>query len=241
MVVINGENAANGFGITKKIYDQFLQAGADVVTTGDHLFDQREILLQMDQCERLVRPANLPQKIPGAGAKILTLDNGKKILTIQLLGQLFLKITPDNPFEAVENILQSYQLGKNVDAIVVDVHGEASSERMAMGHFLDGRVSLVTGSHTHVPTADTQILPRGTGYHTDAGMCGDYDSVIGFDKQISLTGFLNKFRADRLTPANGEATLCGTFVETDDKTGLARSISMVRVGGRLQPSEPVLA
>lgn len=240
-VVVCGENAASGFGITKKICNGFLESGVDVITTGDHVFDQKETIFFIDDYKELLRPANLPERLPGAGFRIFKAKGGKKVLVIQLLAQLFVKMMPDNPFECVQAILEKHKMGKDIDAIMVDFHGEATSERMAMGHFLDGRVSLVTGSHTHVPTGDMQILPGKTAYHTDAGMCGDYDSVIGFDKEVSVPEFVNKIRSAKRQVATGEGTLCGTFVETNDKTGLAKSISAVRIGGRLQEILPNVA
>jgi len=240
-VVVCGENAASGFGITRKICDSFLEAGVDVITTGDHAFDQKETVYFIKDYKQLLRPANLPARLPGTGARVFNIKGGKKVLVIQLLAQLFMKFTADCPFECVDKILKDYKLGKDVDAIIVDFHGEATSERMAMGHHLDGRVSLVTGSHTHVPTADMQILPKGTAYHTDAGMCGDYDSVIGFDKNISIPGFLTKVRFERNATANGEGTLCATFVEINEKTGLAISVDALRVGGRLKENLPEIA
>ena len=236
-VVVNGENSASGFGITGKIARGFLEHGVDVITGGDHIFDQKEIYDYIKQEERLLRPANLPATLPGGGNYLCKKD-GKSLLVVHLHAQLFMKLTVDSPFDAIDPILENYEMGENVDAILVDFHCEATSERMAMGHYLDSRVSLVTGSHTHVPTADCQILPGGTAYHTDAGMCGDYDSVIGFKKQASIMGFKDKIRTDKLTPALREATLCGTYVETDDTTGLAVRVEAVRVGGRLSQAMP---
>ncbi|MCB2082154.1 MAG: YmdB family metallophosphoesterase [Hyphomicrobiales bacterium] len=237
-VVVNGENAAGGFGITEKICDQFQQAGADVITGGDHTFDQPETAGFIARSSALLRPANFPENTPGLGHKEYTAQNGQTVVVVHLLTQLFMKTMLDSPFEAVDRILKRYALGGTCQAIIVDLHGEATSEKMAMGHYLDGRVSMVVGSHTHVPTADAQILPGGTAYQTDAGMCGDYHSVIGYQKDIPVQNFLTRRRSERLTPAGGEATLCGVYVETDDRTGLAKRIVPVRTGGRLQPSLP---
>ncbi len=237
-VVVNGENAAGGFGVTKKICDGFMAAGADVITGGDHIFDQKETASFIGQYPTLLRPANFPEKVPGKGVYLFTTAEGKTVLVLHLLAQLFMKYSLDCPFAKATAILNDYRLGKTVDAIVVDFHGEATSEKMAMGHHLDGKVSLVVGSHTHVPTADTQILPGGTALQTDAGMCGDYNSVIGFNPKIPLKGFVDKMKTERLQPAEGEATLCGVCVETDDATGLAKHVAPVRVGGRLAPQLP---
>ena len=237
-VIVNGENAASGFGITRKICDSFTDAGVDIITSGDHVFDQKETINFIDKYKKLLRPANLPQHVNGPGFGVFDARNGKKILVINILAQVFMKMVPSCPFECVKEILERYKLGKDVGAIVVDFHGEASSERTAMGHYLDGKVSLVSGSHTHVPTADVRILEKKTAYQTDAGMCGDYNSVIGFKKEISIPGFLNKARSEKLVTATGEGTLCGIFVETDDKTGLAKRTDPVRIGGSLQEFIP---
>ena len=175
-VIINGENAAGGFGITPKICDEFFEAGADVITTGNHVWDQREIIPHFDKEPRILRPANFPKGTPGKGIARLADAQGRSVVVVQLMARLFMDPL-DDPFAAVENMLETWRLGSNAQAIVLDFHGEASSEKMAMGHFLDGRVSVVVGTHTHIPTADAQIFPSGTGYITDIGMCGDYDSV----------------------------------------------------------------
>jgi len=237
-VVVNGENAAGGFGITAKICDEILAAGADAVTTGNHVWDQKEIVGHIEQEPRLLRPHNYPDGTPGRGAGVFPARNGRKVLVLHLMARLFMEPL-DCPFRCGEAALAGHGLGRTVDAILVDMHGEATSEKMAMGHALDGRVSLVVGSHSHVPTADAQILAGGTAYQTDAGMCGDYDSVIGMEKGQSIERFVTKMRGERLVPADGEATLCATFVETDDKTGLARRVAPLRVGGRLAPHWPI--
>lgn len=231
--IVNGENAASGFGITQLICKEMQNAGADCITGGDHIWDQKEVPSFIGQHPLLLRPANFPEKAPGAGHRLFTMPDGRKVLVIHLLGQLFMKYQLDCPFACVDRILESYRLGATADAIVVDIHAEATSEKMAVGHHLDGRVSLVVGSHTHVPTADTMILPGSTGYQTDAGMCGDYDSIIGFKKAISLKNFTQKYRSERLSPSEGEATLCGTLIETAPRTGLCLAITPVRVGGTL--------
>jgi hypothetical protein len=236
-IIVNGENSAHGFGITPKICAEFYEAGADAVTTGNHVWDQREIIGYIDSDPRLVRPANFPRGTPGRGATLLPLPDGRKVLVAQVMGRLFLDPL-DDPFQAIDDILSKHRLGATVAAAIVDIHAEATSEKMAMGHALDGRVSLVVGSHSHVPTADAQILPGGTAYLTDAGMCGDYDSVIGMGKAVAISRFTKKIPGDRLTPADGEATVCGVYVETDDRSGLATKVSMLRIGGRLSRAYP---
>lgn len=239
-VVVNAENAAGGFGLTSKIADEFFEAGADCLTLGDHAWDQREALTYIEREPRLLRPANYPPAAhtPGKGANVFTLPDGRRVGVIQIQGQVFMKMALDNPFQSADALLSDLPLGVVCDALIVDMHCEATSEKMAMGHFCDGRASLVVGSHTHVPTADAQILPAGTAYLTDAGMCGDYDSVIGMKKEISIERFATHIPGARYQPAEGEGTLCGVFVQTDDATGLARRIEMIRVGGRLQTAIP---
>ncbi len=232
-VVVNGENAAHGFGITAKICNEFYEAGVDVLTTGNHVWDQREIISYINGDPRLLRPHNYPKGTPGRGAAVFTLADGRKILVLHVMTRLFMDAL-DDPFACAEKVLSSYRLGATIDAVIVDVHGEATSEKTAMGCFLDGRVSMVTGTHSHVPTADARLLPGGTAYQTDLGMCGDYDSVIGMKKAAAMARFLTKMPGERLTPAEGEATMCGIVVETDDKTGLAVKISPLRIGGCLQ-------
>jgi 2',3'-cyclic-nucleotide 2'-phosphodiesterase len=236
-VIVNGENSAHGFGITPKICAEFYEAGADAVTTGNHVWDQREIIGYIDSDPRLVRPANFPRGTPGRGVTVLPLPDGRKVLVAQVMGRLFLDPL-DDPFQAMDEILSKHRLGATVAAAIVDIHAEATSEKMAMGHALDGRVSLVVGSHSHVPTADAQVLPGGTAYLTDAGMCGDYDSVIGMSKAVAISRFTKKIPGDRLTPADGEATVCGVYVETDDRSGLATQVAMLRIGGRLSRAYP---
>jgi metallophosphoesterase (TIGR00282 family) len=236
-VVVNGENAAHGFGITAKLCSDFFEAGVDVITLGNHAWDQKEIISFIDSEPRLLRPRNYPAGTPGRGAHVYTAANGKKLLVVQVMGRLFMDPL-DDPFPAVDAELSRYTLGASVQAAIVDIHAEASSEKMAMGHFADGRASLVVGSHSHIPTADAQILPKGTAYQTDAGMCGDYDSVIGMKKEPAIQKFTRKLPGEKLSPAEGPGTLCGVFVETDDRSGLAKRIDAVRVGGRLAPAIP---
>jgi len=239
-VVINAENAAAGFGVTEKICNQLFDLGADVLTLGNHAWDQREALSYIEREPRLLRPANYPVgSTPGRGANLYETANGQRILVINVMGNLFME-TLDDPFAAVERELSAAPLGEIADAVLVDVHAEATSEKNAMGVFCDGRASLVVGTHTHIPTADARILPGGTAYQTDAGMCGDYDSVIGMDKEEPVRRFTTRMRTSRFEPATGEATMSGVFVETDDATGLARRVEPIRVGGQLAEQIPTL-
>ena len=232
VIVVNGENAAGGFGLTAAICDDFFAAGADLITTGNHVFDQREIIGHINKEPRLIRPLNMTEGTPGRGVGEVRLPDGRRFLVLQLMGRLFMGAY-DDPFRALESVLAKHVLGQSAQTILVDIHAEATSEKQAIGHTADGRVSLVAGTHTHVPTADAQILPGGTAYITDVGMTGDYDSVIGMEKQSSMKRFRSHVPGPRMTPALGEATLCAVVVETDDKTGLARSIEQIRLFGRL--------
>ncbi|WP_315786306.1 MULTISPECIES: TIGR00282 family metallophosphoesterase [unclassified Bradyrhizobium] len=237
LVIVNGENAAGGFGITEAIYQELVDAGADAVTLGNHSWDQREALVFIERAPRLVRPANYPAGTPGRGAALVEAKNGARALVVNVLGRVFM--TPfDDPFAAIGRELDACPLREAADAVVVDVHCEASSEKQGLGHFCDGRASLVVGTHTHVPTADHQILPGGTAYMTDAGMTGDYDSIIGMQKVEPLRRFQSGIPSARFEPAMGEATLSGVAVETDDATGLAERIAPVRIGGRLSQTKP---
>jgi len=236
--VVNAENAAGGFGVTEKICQSLYEAGVDAITTGNHVWDQRELIGTIDGDARLLRPANYPPGTPGKGARVFALADGRRILVVNVMCRLFMDAM-DDPFACLEREFSTRSLGGSVQAALVDVHGEATSEKMAIGHFLDGRASLVVGTHSHIPTADAQILTKGTAYQTDAGMCGDYDSVIGMQKAPAIARFVRKMPGERLTPAEGEATICGVFVETDDATGLARHVAPLRVGGRLARAWPV--
>ncbi|NNG03328.1 MAG: YmdB family metallophosphoesterase [Inquilinus sp.] len=238
--VINAENAAGGFGITAKIAAELYEAGADCLTTGNHVWDQREIIGQIDGDHRLLRPLNFPAGTPGRGATVLEGRGGHRVMVVNAMARLFMDPL-DDPFPAVDGVLEDSAMPGDVDAVLVDFHGEATSEKMAMGHHLDGRVTLVVGTHSHVPTADAQVLPGGTAYQTDAGMCGDYDSVIGMKKEPAIARFLKKMPGERLTPAEAAATLCGLVVETDPATGLAVAVEPLRLGGRLQPAWPSFA
>jgi 2',3'-cyclic-nucleotide 2'-phosphodiesterase len=237
LVVVNGENAAGGFGITETIYQELLDAGADAITLGNHAWDQREALVFIDRAPKLIRPVNFPRGTPGRGAALIDTKTGKRALVINAMGRVFM--TPfDDPFAALERELAACPLREAADAIVVDFHCEATSEKQGVGFFCDGRASLVVGTHTHVPTADHQILPGGTAYMTDAGMTGDYDSIIGMQKDEPLRRFTSGIPSGRFEPAQGAATLSGVAVETDDATGLAVKIAPVRIGGRLEPALP---
>jgi len=236
-VVVNGENAAGGFGITEKILAELLKAGADVVTTGNHIWDQKETAGFIDRTPRLLRPENFPKNTPGRGFGLYEAPGGRKVLVANLTGRLFMDAL-DDPFAAGEAILAQIGLGRGADAILFDFHAEATSEKMAFGHAFDGRVSAVIGTHTHVPTADTMLLSGGTAYQSDIGMCGDYDSVIGMQKTLPVQRFVRKMPTERLTPAEGPATISGVFVETDDATGLARRVAPLRVGGKLTETWP---
>jgi metallophosphoesterase (TIGR00282 family) len=237
LVIANGENAAGGFGLTRAIAEEFFGIGIDVISTGNHWADQKEILTYIESEDRVLRPANYPRGTPGRGANLYQTPAGS-VLVVNVMGRVFMDAL-DDPFAAVERELNACPLGEGADAIVVDVHAEATSEKMAMGHFCDGRASLVVGSHQHVPTADAQILPGGTAFQCDAGACADYDSVIGMDKAEPLQRFTRKMSSQRFAPATGPATLCGVFVQTGVK-GLATRIEPVRLGGRLKPSLPEL-
>ncbi|MGE3624671.1 MAG: TIGR00282 family metallophosphoesterase [Bdellovibrionales bacterium] len=238
VVIINAENAAGGFGITDKIAQEFYALGADCLTTGNHVWDQKELLGTIDRDPRLIRPLNYPEGTPGRGCYLHQLPDGRKILVANIMARLFMEPSLDDPFAATEKLLAQHRLGASVQAILLDFHSEATSEKMAFGHNFDGRVSAVIGTHTHVPTADDQILPKGTAYLSDAGMCGDYDSVIGVKKALSIWRFTRKIPGERMAPAEGEATMCGAFIVTDDATGLARRIEPFRIGGRLRQQMP---
>lgn len=239
-VIVNGENAAAGFGITAQICDDFYKAGVDCITTGNHAWDQREVIAYINSDPRLLRPINYPEGAPGKGTYIIETAKGHKILVVNAMGRLFMDAM-DDPFAAVNKVCNAYRLGKDVNAIIIDMHAEACSEKMGLAQYVDGRASFVVGTHTHIPTADAQILPNGTGYQTDAGMCGSFDSVIGMDKSIVIHRWTRKMPGEKLRPAEGPVTLCGTMVEIDPATGLCTKIDPVRIGGRLAPTLPEVA
>ncbi|HSM18982.1 MAG TPA: TIGR00282 family metallophosphoesterase [Hyphomicrobiales bacterium] len=236
-VVVNGENAAGGFGITEDIFNEFIDLGADVVTLGNHAWDQREALVFIEREPRLLRPVNYPAGTPGRGANVYAARSGAQVLVVNAMGRIFMEAL-DDPFAALARELEACGLGAGADVIVVDFHAEATSEKLAAAHFVDGRASVLFGTHTHIPTSDHQILTGGTAYMTDIGMCGDYDSVIGMDKEEPLNRFLTRLPGSRFEAATGEATFSGLAVEIDDRTGLATAAGPVRIGGRLEPTLP---
>ncbi|MDR3507027.1 MAG: TIGR00282 family metallophosphoesterase [Caulobacteraceae bacterium] len=240
-VIVNAENAAAGFGITENTARELFEAGADCLTLGNHSWDQKEALTYIVREPRLIRPLNYPvlSDVPGRGVQLFETDSGHRVLVTNLLGRVHMDAL-DDPFAAVDRELEACPLGAMADAIIVDMHAEATSEKMAMGHFCDGRASLVVGTHTHVPTADCQILNGGTAYQTDAGACADYDSVIGNQKEEPLKRFTTRISGGRYRPAEGPATVCGVFVETDPRSGLAIRVEPIRVGGRLSQTIPVV-
>ncbi len=237
-VVVNGENATGGMGLSGAHAKTLLDAGADVLTLGDHAFDQKDMLSFAAQEPRIIRPLNFSKAAPGVGARVFNATQGRKVLVAQALGQVFMKRPFDDPFSALDAVMRQYPMGGGVQASLIDIHCEATSEKMAVGHFCDGRASIVVGTHTHVPTADAMILPAGTAYQSDAGMCGDYNSVIGMDKVEPMRRFITGMPKERFSPAAAEATLSGLYVETDDRTGKATRVEMVRQGGRLSPAGP---
>ncbi len=241
-VIVNAENAAAGFGITENTARELFAAGADCLTLGNHSWDQREALTYIVREPRLIRPLNYPvlSDAPGRGSQMFETESGHRVMVVNLLGRVHMDAL-DDPFAAIDRELDACPIGVAADAIIVDMHCEATSEKMAMGHFCDGRASLVVGTHTHVPTADAQILTGGTAYQTDAGACADYDSVIGNQKEEPLRRFTTRISGGRYKPAEGPATVCGVYVETDPRTGLAVRIEPIRVGGRLSQTVPVVA
>jgi 2',3'-cyclic-nucleotide 2'-phosphodiesterase len=236
-VALNGENAAGGFGITEAIYQELTDAGADVITGGNHSWDQREALVFIERAPKLLRPVNYPPGTPGRGAALIEARNGARVLVVNAMGRIFMDPL-DDPFAAVERELAACSLGSAADAVIVDIHAEATSEKQTMGCFCDGRASLVVGTHTHAPTADHRIMPGGTAFVSDVGMTGDYDSVIGMAKEEPLTRFLRRISTAKFEAAGGPATLCAIAVETDDKSGLAARVAPVRLGGGLEEARP---
>lgn len=240
-VVLNADNSAHGFGVTETMCRQFYAAGVDVLTSGNHIWDQRDVIPFLEKENRLIRPANYPEGTPGKGCGVYTLDDGRKVAVMHVQGRVYMGGSTDDFFRIADRWSKQIRLGDFVQAALIDIHGEATSEKMAFGMYMDGKVSFVVGSHTHIPTADAQILPQGTAYLTDAGMCGCYHSVIGMDKNEPINRFLTGIKYDKYVPAaDAEPTLCGALVETDDKTGRAQKIHMIRIGGLLQESLPPL-
>lgn len=236
-VVVNGENAAGGFGITESIYQDLIDAGADAITLGNHSWDQREALVFIERAPRLIRPANYPPGTPGRGTTVIAARNGARVLIVNAMGRVFMDPL-DDPFATIDRELHACPLGSGADMVIIDLHAEATSEKQAMGFFADGRATLVVGTHTHVPTADHRILPRGTAFVSDVGMTGDYDSIIGMAKDEPLNRFVRRIPSGKFEPAMGPATLCAIAVETDDSTGLAARVASVRCGGRLEEARP---
>lgn len=236
-VVVNAENSAGGFGITEEIYRELTDAGADALTLGNHAWDQREALVFIERAPKLIRPANFPTGTPGRGAALIETEKGARVLVVNVMGRLYMDAL-DDPFRTAEREVEACPLGSGCDAIVVDVHAEATSEKQAMGYFLDGRATLVVGTHTHVPTADHRILPLGTAYQSDAGMTGNYQSILGMDRHEPIRRWLQKTPLTRMEVAEGEATICGLAVEVDDRTGLAGAVAPVRLGPELSGAEP---
>ena len=232
-LVVNCENAAGGFGVTPKICDALFDAGVDVLTTGNHVWDKPEIIPYIETQPRLLRPLNMPEATPGDGVVTRTNDAGKRLTVVNVMTNLFM-VANEPVFAALDGALVRHKLGRDADFILIDVHGEATSEKMALGHMVDGRASMLVGTHTHVPTADHRILPGGTAYQTDTGMCGDYDSVIGMNKEVATDRFTGRGN-DRLSVALGAVTICGVFVEADD-TGIAQAVRPLRRGGELAPA-----
>ncbi|PQO23881.1 metallophosphoesterase [Rhodobacteraceae bacterium WD3A24] len=237
-VVVNGENATGGMGLSPDHARALFEAGADCVTLGDHAFDQKEMMGHIEGETRIIRPINYAKAAPGRGWRLFEAAGGRRVLVAQVLGQVFMKRPFDDPFSGVEPVLKAHPLGGQADAVIVEMHCEATSEKMAMGHWCDGRASLVVGTHTHIPTADAQILPGGTAFQGDAGMCGDYDSVIGMDKAEPMRRFITGMGKGRFEPAGGDVTLSGLYVETDNATGRTTRVEMVRQGGRLAQAGP---
>ena len=237
LVIINGENAAGGFGITEVIYNELIDAGADAITLGNHAWDQREALVFIERAPKLIRPINYPAGTPGRGAALIDTKNGKRALVINAMGRVFMDPL-DDPFAAIERELGLCALKKDADAIIIDIHCEATSEKQSLAYFVDGRASLVVGTHTHAPTADHRVLPGGTAFMSDVGMTGDFESVIGMVKDEPIKRFLRKVPGSKFEPANGPATMCALLVETDDASGLAKRVAPVRVGGILDQALP---
>ena len=234
-VVVNGENAADsGMGITETVCKDFFNCGVDVITTGNHVWDQKETMSHIEKENRLLRPKNLFEPSPGKGFGIFTAKNSMKVGVLNLMGNVFMKKCED-VFEAAEIFMKKYKLKEDYDFLLVDFHAETTSEKEAMGHFFDSKATLVVGTHTHVPTNDGRILVGGTAYQTDAGMCGDYNSVIGMNKDNSINRFLKK-KSIKHFPAMGAATLCGVIVECDIETGLAKNIKNFIYGEELKNS-----
>lgn len=239
LVIANADNASHGLGVNHATVKELYSYGIDLLTGGDHVWDQRDLLPHLDRSPWVLRPLNYPEGTPGKGFHILETANKKRLLVIHALGRIFIDKLCSDPFAALDNLLSKHSLGQNIDAILVDFHAEASSEKMALAQYLDGRVSAVVGTHTHIPTADARILNNGTAYMTDLGMTGDYDSVIGVAKDVPINNFRTGLKLGRFSPAEGEATLCGAVIETDDATGKAVTITPFKIGGVMDDTPSV--
>jgi len=225
VMLANAENAASGYGLTKNIAQELFNHGLDVLTLGNHAWDQREMLSHIEECPKIIRAINYPAGVPGRGEYKILLEDGRSLLVIQVMLRLFMGIALDDPFSSIKKRLSSEFLGKTSTGILIDMHGETTSEKNAFGHFVDGNVTAVLGTHTHIPTADARILEKQTAYQTDVGMTGDYNSVIGFEKDNPIHGFTMGYRLEgRFNPANDRGKLCGAFVESNDISGLAEKI-----------------
>ena len=230
VIIANAENAAAGYGLSKKIAIQLIESGVDVITLGNHAWDQKEMLSYIEECPKIVRALNYPEGVPGRGFYELELIDGRKIIIVQVILRLFMGLSVDDPFSITKKYLQKEKLGSTTNAILIDMHGETTSEKNAFGHFFDGKVSAIIGTHTHIPTADAKILDGGTAYQTDVGMTGDYNSVIGMDKANPIHGFVMGYRAEgRFFPAEGKITISGAYIETDDVTGLSLKIEPFQI------------
>ena len=237
-IIVNGENAAHGFGINPKMYNAFLEHGTDVITLGNHSFDKPDIFPILNEADNIIRPMNYPENTVGKGFCIVKSASGVRVAVVQLLGSVFMR-SVESPFQSIQNWLQKYKRGQDYDVLVVDFHAEATAEKVALGHYLDGHASLVVGTHTHIPTADAHVLSSGTAYISDIGMCGDYDSVIGMKKELAFPRFLGGDRKGRLEPAEKNATFCAVCADIDEKTGRAREIFPVRIGQTLENTHEV--
>jgi metallophosphoesterase (TIGR00282 family) len=231
-IIVNADNASGGFGLNQQSCLEIFGAGANVITGGDHIWDNKEVNNLLATNKNILRPANFPPSSPGNGFGVFEVSSTKKILVLHLMGQVFMKYNVDCPFAFAEKVIKNHSLGKDVDAIFVDFHAEATSEKMAMAKFLDGKITALVGSHTHIPTNDCHIMKGGTAYQTDAGMCGDYDSVIGMEKNVPIQIFLHKRKTDKMQPATQEATFCGCFISANQQ-GLASKITPIKLGGIL--------
>ena len=230
IIIANAENAASGYGLSKKIALELFDLGVNVITLGNHSWDQREMLSYIEERPQIIRALNYPEGVPGKGFYKFVLDDGRTIIIFQVMLRLFMGLSLDDPFSSIKNKLKSEFLGSTCNAIIIDMHGETTSEKNAFGHFVDGKVTGVLGTHTHIPTADCRILDNGTAYQTDVGMTGDYNSVIGMDKDNPIHSFVKGYRADgRFKPSEGIGKICGSFIESDDNTGLAKKIEAFQI------------